>query len=240
LGLIGTIRTLDDIDKPLTYLLIFIVGIVFTGLVLGGLAAVSAWIYNRIYSRHGGLDVILEPLPDATPAQRIGSTPVVSPVNAPPPVQAVSPAVPNTPAAQLSPNRAVAGSYPATATPAPSTSVPPPASAPMPSTVPSQLVAPPVATASGPRFSLANNPGQVWLITKIPYSIGGAAGVDMYVGGLQPRHARIEFDNQARAYVIYDLSNGQTRVNQRQVVEKNMLKDGFRVQLGAVELIFNT
>ena len=240
LGLIGTIQTLDDIDEPLTYLLIFIVGIVFTGLVLCGLTAVSTWIYNRIYSRHGGLDVTLEPLPDATPAQKMGSAPVVSPVNVPPPIQAVSPAVPNTPASQLSPNRAVAGPSPTTATPASSTSVPPPTSAPRPSTVSSQPVAPPLATVSGPRLSLANNPSQIWLITKIPYSIGGAAGVDMYIGGLQPRHAHIEFDSQARAYVIYDLSNGQTRVNQRQVVEKNMLKDGFHVQLGAVELIFNT
>ena len=90
-----------------------------------------------------------------------------------------------------------------------------------------------------PHLTLTSNPGQVWSINKPVYWIGSATGSDMHVGGLEPQHARIEFNQANRVYVLYDLSNGQTWVNERPVQGRNMLKNGFRIRVRHIELVFN-
>ncbi len=118
---------------------------------------------------------------------------------------------------------------------APSSPPPTPAGSPPPE--PASGISP-VPTVSGPRLALAANPNQVWLINKPVFIIGSAPGSDLYATGLAPQHARIEFDQANRAYVLYDVSNGQTRVNNRPVQGKNKLNNGFQVQVGTINLVF--
>ena len=108
----------------------------------------------------------------------------------------------------------------------PPTSQPVPAAAPAPSSI-------------GPYLALASNPSQLWLVNKPAFFIGSASGSDLYVGGLASQHARIELDQVNRVHVLYDLSGGQTWVNERPVQGRNMLKEGFHIRVGQVELIFH-
>ena len=91
----------------------------------------------------------------------------------------------------------------------------------------------------GPHLSQVSDPSQMWPINKPVYLIGSAAGSDLRAGGLALQHARIEFDQANRVYVLYDLSNGQTWVNERLVPGRNMLKNGFRIRLRQIELDFH-
>lgn len=66
--------------------------------------------------------------------------------------------------------------------------------------------------------------------------VGSAPSCDIQVSGLAPIHAEIRLENNR--YILYDMSGGQTWVNDRQVTTANLLKEGFRVRLGAHEFSF--
>lgn len=207
LGLRETITAAGNFDKSWTYILIFLGGILFTGALLGGLAAMSAWIYNHLPGGIGGLDVTLEPITPTAPSQA---------------VPAPAPAIPIGPA-----NRSGAVQPPA----------PPPALAVVSPTV---AALPVVASAAQgtPRLCLPNNLTQTWPINKPAYLIGGAPGCDLTFPSLQPQHARIEYDAAAHGYVLTDLSNGQTWVNDRPVAGRHKLISGFRVRFATLEVLF--
>ncbi len=224
LQLTDTIKGLHSFDQFLVYLLLFVAGLIFVGLMMGALSALAAWIYNQLAPRNSGLSVILDPI---GPAAAAAPAPIG---NQPPQVQVAQPVA----APPLgAPSRAV---------PPPQVQ-PSPASAPVarPSPVQSSVTnpVPPLPTASGPRLSLASNPTQVWFISKSPYTIGSEAGSDLYAGQLAPRHARVEYEPAANGYVLSDLSNGQTWVNDHQVQGRHKLNNNFRVRFGQVDLIFN-
>ena len=66
--------------------------------------------------------------------------------------------------------------------------------------------------------------------------IGSRSDNQIVLPGLALVHAEIRFDGSR--YVLQDLSNGQTWVNNRPVAGANLLKHGFRVRLGSHELMF--
>lgn len=217
LGLMSTINSLKGFDQFGTYLLLFLLGIVMVGVLLGGLAALSALVYNRLFPRFGGLDVTLEEVGPATPAAtNQGNSPAGM---QPPPVQTLS---------QSSPV-AVMPNHPAT---------PPPVASPMIQSPPVQ----PLPTASGPRLCLANNPNQIWFVNRSPFTFGSSVNppCDVYTGSLLPQHARIDYEPAARGHVLTDLSNGQVWVNGRPIPNRHLLKDGHRLQLGTTEFVFYT
>ena len=223
LGLTPTINSLKGFDQFGTYLLLFLLGIVAVGVLLGGLAALSALVYNRLFPRFGGLDVTLEEITPTTPAaagQNNNQTGAQ-----PPPVQTLSAGSP----VAVMPNRAVA----------------PPSVAPqLPQSLPVQPspinAGPPLPTAAGPRLCLAINPNQVWFINRSPFTLGSNSNPrsDVYAGSLLPQHARIDYDPAAHGYVLTDLSNGQVWVNGRQIQNRHLLKDGYRLQLGSTEFVY--
>ncbi len=221
LGLKPIIDGLQRFDQFLTYFLLFVAGLIFVGLMLGGLSALSAWVYNHLAPRGSGLSVILEPIGPALTAAA-ASVPIG---NLPPPVQ-----VAQSGAASAS-NRAV---------PPPQVQTPPAPAAQLASLQASVTnPVPPLPTASGPRLSLATNPTQVWFISKSPFTIGSAPGSDLYASQLALQHARVEYEPAANGYILTDLSNGQTWVNDRPVPGRHKLNNNFRVRFGQVDLIFN-
>jgi hypothetical protein len=224
LSLRPTIESLKGFDQPLTYLLLFLIGIVAVGVLLGGLAALSAVAYNRLFSRFGGLNVTLEEIaPTTSAAGQIDPRAGIQP----PPVQTLS----SGSAGAVLPNR------PVTAPPvAPQLLQSRPAQ-------PSPInAAPPLPTAAGPRLCLASNPNQVWFINRSPFTLGSNLNPrsDVYAGSLLSQHARLDYDLAARGHVLTDLSNGQVWVNGRQIQNRHLLKDGYRLQLGSTEFIYYT
>lgn len=224
LSLRPTIESLKGFDQPLTYLLLFLIGIVTVGVLLGGLAALSALVYNRLFPRFGGLDVVLEEI--TPPPAAAGQTNQRAGMQ-PPPVQTLSSGSP----AEVMSNRPVTS---------------PPAAPQLAQAMPSQPspinAAPPLPTAAGPRLCLASNPNQVWFINRSPFTLGSNSNPrsDVYAGSLLSQHARIDYDPAARGYVLTDLSNGQVWVNGRQIQNRHLLKDGYRLQLGSTEFIYYT
>jgi hypothetical protein len=84
LGLRPTLDSVAGFDTFGTYLLYFVLGIFLMGLVLSGLSALGAWLYNRLPPRFGNFELTLEPIGATTAAP---STPLAS---MPPPVQPAS------------------------------------------------------------------------------------------------------------------------------------------------------
>lgn len=84
---------------------------------------------------------------------------------------------------------------------------------------------------------LYSSQGQRWPLSPTGATLGSAADARIMLPGLSPRHAEIRFENNSY-YVLYDLSGGQTWVNDRPVQQANLLKNGFRIRLGPHELIF--
>ena len=78
--------------------------------------------------------------------------------------------------------------------------------------------------------------GQSWPLRTPVTMVGSAPSCDIQIAGLASVHAKLRLeDNRC---VLYDMSGGQTWVNDRQITTANLLKDGFRVRLGACELRF--
>jgi hypothetical protein len=227
LGLKPAIESLQGFDQFLVYFLLFVMGLIFVGLMMGGLSALSAWIYNHLAPRGSGLSVTLEPIGTAVanaPQHPAASIPLGY---FPPPVQVAQPGAAN------ASSRAV---------PLPQVQTPPaltPAARPATLQAPVSNPVPPLPTASGPRLSLATNPTQVWFISKSPFTIGSEHGSDLYASHLAAQHARVEYEPTANGYILSDLSNGQTWVNDRPVQGRHKLNNNFRVRFGQVDLIFN-
>jgi hypothetical protein len=228
LGLGDLFQFLSGFDNIGIYILTFVVGILLAGLVWAALGALAALAYNNLSAWVGGLDVTLATIPTeaGTPPQPSAAAPSpVPPVIPQPQTVSVGGGVAPSPG----PGRPI--------TPPPSAQAPVPL--PQPSVVQPPTTYVPAPTVSGPRLLLASNPNQMWLINKPIFAIGSAPGSDLYAGGLEPQHAQIEFDQANRAYVLYDLSNGKTWVNERPVQGRNKLNDGFRVRVGQIELVFH-
>ena len=65
---------------------------------------------------------------------------------------------------------------------------------------------------------------------------GAVSNCDIVFLGLAARHAGIHCEKDR--HILYDLSGGQTWVNGRAITTANLLKDGFAVHLGTIELVF--
>jgi hypothetical protein len=109
-----------------------------------------------------------------------------------------------------------------------------------PTPIPSQAgpATPVAAPAPGPYLALSQDPQRRWPVKAGITMLGSAPDSDVVLPGLASRHAEIRLEENR--YVLYDLTGGQAWVNDRPVVERNMLKEGFRVRLGAVELVFQS
>jgi predicted component of type VI protein secretion system len=94
---------------------------------------------------------------------------------------------------------------------------------------------PAAAGSSGPALVAAGASGQSWPLRTPITMIGSASSCDIQVPGLAPIHAEIRLEDHR--YILYDMSGGQTWVNDRQITTANLLKDGFRVRLGAHEFL---
>lgn len=81
-----------------------------------------------------------------------------------------------------------------------------------------------------------NSQSSRWPLSGTVTRIGSRADNQIVLPGLALAHAEIRFDGSR--YVLYDLSNGQTWVNNRPVAGANLLKHEFRVRLGSHELMF--
>ncbi len=90
-------------------------------------------------------------------------------------------------------------------------------------------------TQAGPMLYASN--GQRWPLTPAGVTLGSAPTSTIVLPGLSPRHAEIRFENN-RYYVLHDFSGGQTWVDDRPIQGVNLLKPGFRIRVGAYELVF--
>lgn len=86
-------------------------------------------------------------------------------------------------------------------------------------------------------LALSGNLQQRWPLKPGVTRLGSAPNNDITLADLALRHAEIRFEEDR--YVLYDLSNGQTWVNDRHIAGRNMLKEGFKIRLGNHELIFH-
>lgn len=79
-----------------------------------------------------------------------------------------------------------------------------------------------------------------WALHKPTTTIGSDPANDVVLAGdplVAPRHAEIRVESPG--YVLYDLESPQgSLVNGRRIQTRNLLKDGFRVQLGETALLF--
>jgi hypothetical protein len=89
----------------------------------------------------------------------------------------------------------------------------------------------------GAWLTLSGNPQQRWPLKSGVTRLGSAPDNDVTLADLALRHAEIRFEGDR--YILYDLSNGQTWVNDRHVAGRNLLKEGFKIRLGSHELIFH-
>jgi len=96
---------------------------------------------------------------------------------------------------------------------------------------------PPPQPYSSAWLTLSKNPQQRWPLKPGITALGSAPDNDVLLADLAAHHAEVRFE--ANRYVLYDLSSGQTWVNDRPIAGPNMLKDGFRIRLGNHELIFH-
>ena len=221
-GLLRSLETLTGASGWLVYVLIFVGGILLTGLLCAALGALAAWTYNALSDWTKGLEVTLEQaaaaIPGAAP-QRAAPQPAPSsqgqPV-APPPVQS-----------SVQPS------------PAPAAYIPVQPAAPRPAAgLPAQPA--PAAAGVGPRLALVSDPTKIWPITAPVFAVGSAPGNHLYSTGLSPQHAEIRYDPGLNAHILYDLSGGQAWVNNRPVQKVNKLNNGFRIRLGSLEFIFRS
>ncbi len=87
-------------------------------------------------------------------------------------------------------------------------------------------------------LSLPADPARRWPVRQGVTRIGSDPSSDTPLPSGAASHAEIRYE-QGR-YVLYDLSGGQTWVQDRQVTGRNMIKDGFRLRFGDVDMIFRS
>jgi hypothetical protein len=222
------------------YALLVVVGILIVGLIAAVLSALVAAIYNFSATWTAGLEVDAEELVTEQPQQEWQAAPpqpAYSPM--PPAQQAPQPAAPQWPA-EPSQTRPIP-----TAPAAPRQTRPIPAAPAAPNQVaqtappvpPAQAV--PAAAPAGPRLVDQANPDQSYPLGATPFVLGSTPGSQVYDPALLPRHAEIHYDPNLKAFLLYDHSGGQVWVNDRAVSSVNKLNNGFRVQVGARQFIFN-
>lgn len=87
-------------------------------------------------------------------------------------------------------------------------------------------------------LGLASDSSQRWPLGLPANRIGSQPGceVSMPYPGVAGIHAEIRLE-QGR-FILYDLGQGQIWVNQRPIAGKHLLRDGFLLRIGPVDLVF--
>jgi len=186
------------------------VGTIVMGGVTGGISGfIGALVYDLVAALSGGLIVGTQLLDQ--PASAFSSPAPGSPAQ-PVFVPIIAPPPPGTPGTAI-PQQFAASVVPAT-----------------------NMSAAPAGGSQNAWLALRDQPAQRWPVRQPLTKVGGSADCDIVLAGLVPHHADIRFENNR--YILYDQSNGQTWVNDRQVTTANMLKDGFSVRMGNRDFIF--
>lgn len=86
-------------------------------------------------------------------------------------------------------------------------------------------------------LSLTTAPHRRWRVSQGLTRVGSNPSSEITLPGELDRHAEIRYE-QGR-YVLYDLSNGRTWVQDRPVTARHLLKSGFQVRFGNTEMIFH-
>ncbi len=82
----------------------------------------------------------------------------------------------------------------------------------------------------------SSNPQQRWSLASSPIQIGSAPQNQIVLPQLSPHHIEIRYEDGR--YILYDLSGGQTWVNNHPCQGPHMLRSGFRIRLGTKEFVF--
>jgi hypothetical protein len=92
----------------------------------------------------------------------------------------------------------------------------------------------------GPKawLALGADANRYWPLSPGVNRLGSQAGseVTLPYPGVAGAHAEIRF--QDGRFVLYDLSQGQVWVNERPIAAQHLMKDGFRLRVGTVDLVF--
>ena len=91
--------------------------------------------------------------------------------------------------------------------------------------------------AANPWFSAPQDPQQRWPLPPGRITVGSAASNSLPLPKLAPQHAEIRRETQG--YVLYDLSGGQTWVNNQPVLRPTLLPEGTTVQFGTYAFHFH-
>jgi len=87
-------------------------------------------------------------------------------------------------------------------------------------------------------LTLKNNPQKPWDIPTIRVTIGSDARNDISLPNINPYHAEIRLEQGN--YILYNINNAPTiQVNGRPVLQSNLLKDNWTIQIGMHEFIFH-
>lgn len=230
LGAPGAADTAQQLQNLLTMGPLMVVWSTLLTVLIGGLAcgigaALAALVYNLVAGMGGGLalGVEVQGVPQAAPLPQQPLAPQFAPAQAAPQQNQGLPR----PQPQIIPAAQPPASYA------------PPAAQAAPSYQPAAPVAQaaPVIQPSGPWLSLSSNPAQRLALRGDCTRLGSASDNDITLPGLAAHHAEIRLDNGV--YVLYDLTPGQTWVNNRPVAGRNMLKEGFQMRLSAQDLVFH-
>jgi hypothetical protein len=101
------------------------------------------------------------------------------------------------------------------------------------------LPKPTAATSVPPTWViLATDQSQRWPIASPNTRLGSAPDNDIVLPDLLPRHAELRYEGGR--FVLYNLGDGVTKVNGRQITGPNMVKDGFRIRFAATQYLFRT
>ena len=95
----------------------------------------------------------------------------------------------------------------------------------------------PGRAAANPWFSAPQDPQQRWPLPPGRITVGSAASNSLPLPKLAPQHAEIRRETQG--YVLYDLSGGQTWVNNQPVLRPTLLPEGTTVQFGTYAFHFH-
>lgn len=98
----------------------------------------------------------------------------------------------------------------------------------------------PQATSLGSSGWLVSswNREQRWPLSTGSTTLGSAPDNNLVLAGIAPCHAEIRLE--ANRHILAVLGNNQAWINDRLITGPNLFRDGFRVRLGAHELIFRT
>jgi len=103
---------------------------------------------------------------------------------------------------------------------------------------------PPPAQGSAPQnpgLQFTLDSGEIKTFTSLPIFVGRDSGNDLILEDetISANHARIYFDERAQAICIADSDSLNGLFVNNQPTRKNVLRDGARIRLGSVQIIFN-